>query len=464
MLSNPFLGSATERRRGVGVLLVLAVLGITLGLVYAVARSSATVTTQAAHEQSSAKAGTAVESSVNPTLNNLRSNPNWMPRQSPSRGRLQSKERYQVDLQILDDGAGRSLAATAEVVDLQKNRPVADEHLKILLAKQARNDLPTAAIAAFWTASNRPRSPSVYVASGNTIRGNVRSRGPIHFQNGFVLAGKAYRMDNISTAGTTTSQYLSYRAAWGTVYQAGVLSDYGKSESNGRVYLEDVALGPCESNPMGVFYHRGPEVVLGNNVVVNGTLAVTGNLTLSGSGIHLVAVQLATNPTKDVPDDGPGRDSSGSSGKGGGKDEDKKPDKDHGKGHGDEPVARNDQTRQTTFPAVVADGSITVGETADVVRASGLLLARQNFRRVQGKSKTLSCGHDHSLAVDEIKDIFNSSDGPAIYLRGAVMANRVLLENRKERPLALVFDSSVVQVTDAPGFFTWRVSEWTEAE
>jgi hypothetical protein len=50
-----------------------------------------------------------------------------------------------------------------------------------------------------------------------------------------------------------------------------------------------------------------------------------------------------------------------------------------------------------------------------------------------------------------------------IYINGAIMADRVSIENAQDRRTALVFDDNKTDVTDAPGFFTWRVSAWTES-
>jgi hypothetical protein len=471
-------------RNGIAVLLVLAVIAITLALAYALSRSSTTMAQISAHERFGLEARAAVDSSVGPPLNSLRANPNWMPHKSPVRGALATGEHYQVGVQMTEEGAERAIGASAQVFDLYRaensskpngsanstsypiryadSRPLAEQHLTINLAKQPCSDLPTAAITAFATTISKSTGAPIYIANGNTVRGNVRSRGPIQFQAGFVLKGTPHVMGNVSRTGTGPTGYQTYRASWGTSYHAESLAEHGRVDSAGRLVLENVVLGPTSENPMGVYYYSGTEVVLGDNVQVTGTIAIRGNLRIVGTGVHLIAVQQTKPPPSGAPPSAlpPGLDG-------------KSLPRRDGKllsvfGGGDPPVAKSvdiddESGINTSFPTAVVSGSIVFDETADVVRVSGLLLAGQNVQRLKGTTATLVCSHDHSLSIEKIANPLGSVDGPAIYIRGAIMAARISLQHRSERPLALVFDSAVTDVRDAPGFFTWRVTEWTEA-
>jgi hypothetical protein len=461
--TNAFQGTGRRDRRGVAVLIVLAVIAITLALAYGLSRSSSTMAQISAHEGFGRDARAAVDMSVGPTIINLRTNPAWMPTSSPTSGSLDSGETYQVGVQIADEGAERQIDASAQVFDdNDASRPLAEQHLTINLTRQTRSDWPTSAIAAFATRTSLTFGPPVYIASGNTVRGNVRSRGPIQFQAGFVLQGTPYQMGTIARTGTGTSGYLTYQASWGTSYKASYLNDHGVVDSTGTLSLDNVVLGPTAENPMGVYHYKGTQVVLGDNVQINGTVVVRGNLKIVGTGVHLIAAQ-PTAPTADaVPaDDLPpghggliaGNGNAFGVGKGGGL---------------IEPVdivpVEVEPTVSKSFPAAVVDGTITIEETADVVRVSGVLVASYWVKRIQGTTANLSCNHDHSLSIDEIINPLGSTDGPAIYIRGTIMATRVSLQHRSDRPLALVFDPAVTDVSTAPGFFTWRVSDWTESD
>lgn len=479
--SSPLSGQ--HNRNGVAVLLVLAIVAITLALAFALSQSSSTMAQLSAHETCGLEARSAVESSVGTTLSSLQSNPNWLPAHSPVKGALVSGERYQVGVQITHEGGGRSIDAAAQVFDSKRTdtstiqneslnatgqrlkiadpRPLADQHLRISLTKQTRSDLPRAAIDAYATRVNSSSGSPVYIARGTSVRGNVRSKGPIQFQAGFVLEGKPYVMGDVSRAGTDASGYSTYRTSWGMTYQAALLTEHGKVDSAGRLFLDNVVLGPSSTNPMGVYYYRGSEVVLGDNVQVNGTLAVRGNLTISGTEIHLTALQQVEEPASESESGGlvPGVGVGGLLSKA--------PLESitlEGRAVLAIPEAiESGSGNKTCFPAVVVDESIVFQETADAVRVFGVLVAGRNVQRLQGTTHSLVCSHDHSLRIDAIDNPLASVDGPAIYIQGAIVASRVSLQHRKERPLVLVYDSAATNVGDAPGFFTWRVTEWTEA-
>jgi hypothetical protein len=119
--------------------------------------------------------------------------------------------------------------------------------------------------------ANSGSAPTVYVANGCTIRGNLRAGGTIQFQAGFVLQGSAYVLGNVASGGTGTPGYLMsgpdpsklyYRASWGALYAAQPLD----SADSGNLRLEDVVLAPSPDNPVGVFYHLG-DVEMRDNVV-----------------------------------------------------------------------------------------------------------------------------------------------------------------------------------------------------
>ncbi|MBI3463943.1 MAG: hypothetical protein HY000_12925 [Planctomycetes bacterium] len=70
---------------------------------------------------------------------------------------------------------------------------------------------------------------------------------------------------------------------------------------------------------------------------------------------------------------------------------------------------------------------------------------------------------DQILQIQQmINDLQNRISGPAIYVKGAIMAKRVQLQNLSGRAFALDFDPTRADITDAPGFFTWKAVDWTE--
>jgi hypothetical protein len=459
--------------------MVLAVLCMTLAISYALSRTSITTASLSVHESGGLRARSAAETSVTPVLVNLRANPNWMPKRSPTDGGLAFDERYRVSLAISENGSGRTLEAAAQVYDLaqimagpnggqsvtlpETDRPIADQRLRIRLAKQTLNNLPTAAIAAFDTKLGRANDPPVYIASGSTVRGDVKCNGPIHFQQGFQLEGTARLLGNVSRSGTNARRYFTYRASWGSTYQAESLAEHGQSVDQGTLHLQNVLLGPSSANPMGVFYYTGDNLVLEDNVQINGTLVAQGNLTIRGLGIHLIALTQAQIPNNSPPQVPPSEDPTGlvdnlvdflnsfplfS--------EDDMLEHVPSELTGDSPV-------NTTFPAVVADGDIVLEARADVVRISGLILAGSSFHREAHDSASLLCAHDHLIPLGQMLDLLNSVNGPAVYVRGAIISGRVNLEHCPVRPFAVEYDSAVTNVRDAPGFFTWRVDDWLEA-
>jgi len=220
---------------------------------------------------------------------------------------------------------------------------------------------------------------------------------------------------------------------------------------------------------MGVFYLTSGDLELDDNVTINGTLVIPGNLTIQGSDIHLMALQQAQIPVAPVSAGVVSALSPNSIATALAAAIDDLADPFNTVAAGTpltnmafQPNAAASPVA-TSFPAVVADGDIVIDGRADVVRVSGLILAGGTFfRDVRGHGNP-HCSHDHSISIDQLPNPFATSNGPAVYIRGAVMAGRAKLQHYAERPLALVFDSTLSNVRDAPGFFTWRVAEWTEA-
>lgn len=461
-----------QKRSGIAVLFVLAVLCVTLAISYALSRSSVTSAALSRHETGGVRAVGAADSAITTPFINLSANPDWMPTAGTSSGSTSSDDSFQLTMEISDAGDGRTIDALAQIYEQSGEYPasgtgvanvtdvrraVASQRLNIHLLRQARNDLPAAAIAAF-ASDVQHGDPPLYVAAGSVIRGDVRSHGPIYFQQGFTLTGTARVMGDVSRSGTSARRYSTYRASWGSTYQAESLDSFGQRIGQGTLQLSNVVLGPSSTNPMGVFYLKDANLVLGDNVALSGTLAVTGSVTISGTGVNLLALQQVQVPSTSL-------DSVG----------DITPLVKSVLNTNVMPLIADDEELvagisyavvdpviKSTFPVLVADGDIVAAAQADAVRISGLVLTAGRFRR--DSSGTVSpCGHNHSLLLDQIIDLFSTADGPAILIRGAIMADRVKLENRDDRPFAVVFNSNVCDVRDAPGFFTWRVSEWRQA-
>jgi hypothetical protein len=455
---------AGSRRSGVAVLLVLAVLSITLGIGYALSRRSVTSSSLSVHEIGGLQARSAAGASVAVPLQNLQNDANWLPDASPSAGSFSPNEHHQVTVELADSGQGRRLDASAQIYDMNSStfanhsstlpsslmsdlRPIADQRLRIRLTKQTRNDLPTAAITAFDSTVNQGNDAPIYIANGNTVRGNVRCNGPIYCQKGFVLEGSPRRLGNVSIAGTDSQGYREYRARWGATYSAQILGSGDESET---LQLRNLVLAPSRTNPMGVFYFGGNELILDNGVTIAGTLAVRGHVTVRGRSISLSGLRYSK-----IRDDSTNHSSWLSS--------------IFNSVISAIPLSTtfNDSDLdedwvRTTFPAIVADRGIDIEATADDVQICGVALTQSTFRRQSSTSGSLECSHDHTLSLSEVNAL-SDSDGPAVYVQGAIMARRVRLEHCPERPFALVYSAEASNVRDAPGFFTWRVTEWTEA-
>jgi hypothetical protein len=449
---------------GYAVLLVLAVISVTLAISYALSRTSVTTASLSVHECGGLRARSVAETAVTPPFVNLRTNPNWMPENATTNGALASDEHYQVSLEITGNGRGRMLDAAAQIYDntyASNDRPIADQQLKIQLTKQTRNDLPTGAITAFESNINQSNDPPVYIAAGNTVSGDVRSKGPIHFQQGFQLQGTPRVLGDVSRSGTTAVRYFTYRASWGSTYQAESLVPHGHSQGNGTLRLENKVLGPSNTNPMGVFYYDGDELELEDNVQITGTVAVRGDLKIKGVNIRLIALKQALVPNDPIPVQEVAA----------------VPDTETVPNFLDsfitileEDVLQNipfasvpGSVVNTTFPVIVADDDVIIDSRSDVVRISGLIVAGSYFHRRIDNPGLLLCGHNHLQPLSTILDIFSTSNGPAIYVRGSIMCGRAKLEHLAARPFAIEFDPAVTNVSDAPGFFTWRVMDWREA-
>ncbi len=341
----------SQTPRGMSVLLVLGILAMVLALTYGISHSSATSFTLATRQGAKNQAEAAAESAAVIALDNLDADPSWMPA-STITGTLASGESYQLDVQPLSDSQGivngRRVTATAQVLDASTGRVLGQHRLVVTLTKQARDDLPISAIAAFAADISALDGPPVYLANGSLfpgtvatqvteVRGNVRSRGPIQSQKPSAVEGTFFVMGQANNDGAVTAPYQTYKPSWETgTYQAAALASSGTLSATGQLKLINAQLAPSTSNPMGVFYHQG-NVILDNNVNISGTLVVKGDVTITGTGVQLSAYRKPL----------------GTAG-----------------------------TDFASFPAMVVDGSVTFYGTADWVRISGAVVASKNINRV----------------------------------------------------------------------------------
>jgi hypothetical protein len=430
-----------DRRHGIALVMALAILAISISLVYAVSRASATQFKGSVHEGAAVRANVAARMAAAIALEKLANDPNWLPRSGSIDGKLPTGEPFHVDVKITDHGRGRLIAARANVLADDDQRSIAEQLVTIRLAKQRLNNFPTSPITSY--APPESSFPGVYLGKGTSLVGNIKSKGKVQVQNGLDWNYNAKKnntpkepIQNQTTKSkrnTGSQGYQSYHTRWGSTYSAESLGKYGML-SGSVLTLSNVSLGPTATNPMGVYIHTG-DLVLDDNVSITGTLVVTGRISISGTNVQLAGLTQATDTSTGT-------------------------------------------VYQTTFPTVVADGSVTFQMSADFVRISGLLVADGDTVRLIEKPGTgVALGWQGAPGIkkkiarlakrvtvsDTTVDAFTSANGPAIYIKGAIMANHVTLLNDDMAPLALVFDAARTDTTDAPGFFTWKATEWTEA-
>jgi hypothetical protein len=417
------------------VLLALAVLAITLALAYAAARASLTTFKTSAHEQASLRARNGARDAAELVLAQFADDPNWMPAANPVSGILPSGDPYQADVQVTGGGAGRRITATAEVLDPRDHHLLAQQVVTVGLTKQRLNNLPTSAVTSLGSHWWRPRNrssrkkyrftrsgPTVYAASEVSIHGDIVSSGTITLQKGIDFNGDAYVLGDIAVEGLKPANYLNYRPAWGTAYPAQVLRGSSLS-SGGTLRLAATTLGPSAANPMGVYYFAG-DLEIDDDVTIDGSLVVVGSVSIQGRNVRISGLEQATDP-------------------------------DTGTVH------------KTAFPSMVVDGNIVLRRDAEAVRLSGVIMTSSTFRRERNSSGSSTqrgnngngSGNGGGSVPGASPDLASSE----IYINGAIMADRVSIENAQDRRTALVFDVNKADVTDAPGFFTWRVSAWTES-
>ncbi len=420
-------GRSINRRCGMAVLLALAVLAVTLALAYSAARASLTSFKTSAHEQASLRARNAARDAVELVLAQFSADPNWMPNSNPLSGILPSGDAYRADVQITNNGAGRRITATAEVLDPRDSHLLAQQVVTVDLTKQKLNNRPDSAVVCFGEYWWRPRGQSKrkyqFVTSGSavfaarevSIHGDIVSRGTITLERSTDFRGSAYVLGDIAVEGIGPANYLTYRAAWGTAYPAQVLNPTALT-SGGTLRLTASTFGPSTANPMGVHYYSGA-VEIQDDVTIDGSLVVVGNVSITGRNVRISGLEQATDP-------GTGT------------------------------------THKTAFPSMVVEGAITLGRNAEAIRLGGLVMASKAFRRERNNSSgTSTQGNGNDATGGSNIDVASST----IYIDGAIMAEQLSIENATDRRTALVFNAGKTDVTDAPGFFTWRVSAWNES-
>jgi hypothetical protein len=318
----------------------------------------------------------------------------------------------------------------------------------VALRKQRTDVQPQAAIMAF-----RTRGIGVRLQANMRVDGDVWARGRANIQQGVQVDGQVHEQIEFGLAWSQVKpqkltrywtpggdEYHSYDLAavasgnwngngYGPMNGPNDDGDDGdgdeeedEDEDDPRITLRNIVLGPDSDNPRGVYFFDG-SIVVGDNVLVQGTLVATGSIIINGSDVHLAAV---------VPSAGSSPGDPGGSGQ-----------------------------AASLFPVLLASRHIKIRSTAHDVAIEGVVVAKRRFIAEQVRQQ----GGDDDDGGGDSGGSGSSNPGGInedIYIRGALQANRVYVRSRPPDSFAVIFDPQLTDLTDAPGFFAWRVVEWRQ--
>ena len=143
---------------------------------------------------------------------------------------------------------------------------------------------------AYWVGVGTTVGPQI------TINGDVYCNGDL--TNNGTIGGDVFASSSVINTGTIAGQENEVVAQppidWPGLNKDDFTSQYyiGSEqysvESILTVDLNDITLGPDAGNPAGIYYYNG-DLRLEENVIINGTLVVSGKLIVSGGGNRITA-------------------------------------------------------------------------------------------------------------------------------------------------------------------------------
>ncbi|MFA5252382.1 MAG: hypothetical protein WC454_07345 [Phycisphaerae bacterium] len=141
---------------------------------------------------------------------------------------------------------------------------------------------------------------SWYTEPGTTVNGDVYTKGTLLTGTGYIN-GDAFATGTIGAANVQGQKYPGISDSDAPVSFPGLAISYftpqyhiGSDSYSPDVItatdINNVVLGTDGENPAGVYYRNG-DLRLSGNAVVNGTLVVTGELEIKGSGNSITAMK-----------------------------------------------------------------------------------------------------------------------------------------------------------------------------
>ena len=291
---SPLRRNAVLRERGFALVHVMIVVGMAAVLGLAMLSSSALQVQQGLNARLATEADALAESGVNLAMYYL---------QYPSRAPA-LKSGYWPGGKDLTLGA----AAGKGTFDVTVSRDMSDPEI-------------------YYVASTGKASPGA--SSGQitrTIKAKLRVRPGLQVRHGLLAGGNLtlglnvkVTVGNIIVDGSLTNYGVILNTAWarsfpllGSILKWLQLAPDAKVElprpdtiqkyetyvyADGRAYgreqvaaatIASTTFGAHATNPLGVYWHQGP-LTLGDNVTINGTLVVEGDLILNGSNVKITA-------------------------------------------------------------------------------------------------------------------------------------------------------------------------------
>jgi len=113
--------------------------------------------------------------------------------------------------------------------------------------------------------------------------------------------------------------------------------------------------------------------------------------------------------------------------------------------------AADAQRPPSLFPVLLAGRHVKIKAAAHDIRIEGVVVAKEKFvaEHVSGNG---GCSEPGGTGGGQRNE--------DVYIKGALLAKTVTIKSRPADSLAVIFDPNLTDLTDAPGFFAWRVTAW----
>lgn len=392
-------------RRGVAMLLVMAVLAVTLAVAYAFVHRATIYLRIAENASYASRAIDLAHAGAGEGLLQLKSCEDLALECSEcfasitrtfEGGRLT----YDVGIQDITDLAAPAgeltfrITSTGRVYDPALARVVARRVVEVEVRRSPRWELLNKAVLAFGQSSDSNRDVDLDRACDIT--------GDIHSNNELVVEHQVNVTGNLTAVGSITNGgYITGSETTGApvidppdidlqdylTYQIGC-STYNAADISGTRVLSATILGPTLDNPLGIYYHGG-DLDIGAGTEFVGTLIVDGKLKI------LAGTLLA------------------------------------------EPAVVVQGTRTIRLPTIICTDDVDLEQNGMELQLSGLIYGATRFRR-------------------------HSRDLCSFLLNGAVVASSVVTDREALFPFDVIYDALNANVGMAPGFFTWEMVDWKE--